>query len=559
MQNIHRDKILILDFGAQYTQLIARRIREIGVYCEIWAWDHDPEEIAKFGAKGIILSGGPESTIEANAPRAAQQVYDSRLPLLGICYGMQTMAAQLGGKTEAEHTREFGHAVLKVTGASKLLDGLGTRAEGRGLRAEEQPPAGAADRPVQAASTSTHHETADSPQPSALGPFSVWMSHGDRVTAVPPGFTVTASTDDLPIAAMADESRRWYGVQFHPEVTHTQNGHEILRRFVVEISGCATLWTPANIIDDAVERIRAQVGSDHVLLGLSGGVDSSVVAALLKRAIGEQLTCVFVDTGLLRWHEGDQVMATMAEHMGVHVIRVNAADRYYDALAGVADPEAKRKIIGRLFIEVFDAESAKLRDVQWLAQGTIYPDVIESAGSKTGKAHVIKSHHNVGGLPKDMRFKLIEPLRELFKDEVRRIGVELGLPREMVYRHPFPGPGLGVRMLGEVKREYVELLQRADDIFIGELRAAGLYDKVSQAFAVFLPVKSVGVVGDARAYEWVIALRAVETIDFMTAHWAHLPYELLSKVSNRIINELRGVSRVVYDISGKPPATIEWE
>jgi GMP synthase (glutamine-hydrolysing) len=530
MTNIHRDKILILDFGAQYTQLIARRIREIGVYCEIWAWDHDPEEIAKFGAKGIILSGGPESTIEANAPRAAQQVFDSALPLLGICYGMQTMAAQLGGKTEAEHTREFGHAILSVTGRSKLLDGLPV------LMA--QPGAAAND---------------------ARTGFDVWMSHGDRVTAVPPGFVATASTHDLPIAAMADESRRWYGVQFHPEVTHTQNGHEILRRFVVEICGCATLWTAANIIDDAVERIRAQVGSDHVLLGLSGGVDSSVVAALLKRAIGDQLTCVFVDTGLLRWHEGDQVMATMAEHMGVHVIRVNAAERYYDALAGVADPEAKRKIIGRLFIEVFDEESAKLRDIQWLAQGTIYPDVIESAGSKTGKAHVIKSHHNVGGLPKDMRFKLIEPLRELFKDEVRRIGVELGLPREMVYRHPFPGPGLGVRMLGEVKREHVELLQRADDIFISELRAAGLYDKVSQAFAVFLPVKSVGVVGDARAYEWVIALRAVETIDFMTAHWAHLPYDLLSNVSNRIINELRGISRVVYDISGKPPATIEWE
>jgi GMP synthase (glutamine-hydrolysing) len=363
---------------------------------------------------------------------------------------------------------------------------------------------------------------------------------------------------------MADEDRRWYGVQFHPEVTHTEHGAEILRRFVVDICGCQTLWTPANIIDDAVARIREQVGNDHVLLGLSGGVDSSVVAALLKRAIGDQLTCVFVDTGLLRWHEGDQVMATMAaaanQHgMGVKVIRVDAADRYFAALAGVDDPEAKRKIIGRLFIEIFDEESGRLTDNQWLAQGTIYPDVIESAGSKTGKAHVIKSHHNVGGLPANMRFKLIEPLRELFKDEVRRIGVELGLPREMVYRHPFPGPGLGVRMLGEVRREYVELLQRADDIFISELRAAGLYDKVSQAFAVFLPVKSVGVVGDARAYEWVIALRAVETIDFMTAHWAHLPYDFLAKVSNRIINELRGVSRVVYDISGKPPATIEWE
>ena len=541
--NIHRDKILILDFGAQYTQLIARRIREIGVYCEIWAWDHDPAEIAKFAPKGIILAGGPESTTESDAPRAPQQVFEGGDPLLGICYGMQTMAAQLGGKTEAEHTREFGHAVVELTASNRLLDSLGAPAtfgEDESWMGEQR---GAA------------MTAADQRTPR----LSVWMSHGDRVTAVPPGFTVTARTHDLPIAAMANEARGWYGVQFHPEVTHTQHGAEILRRFVVDICSCQTLWAPANIIDDAVERIRAQVGNDHVLLGLSGGVDSSVVAALLKRAIGDQLTCVFVDTGLLRWHEGDQVMATMAEHMGVKVVRVDAADRYFAALAGVDDPEAKRKIIGRLFIEIFDEESARLTDNQWLAQGTIYPDVIESAGSRTGKAHVIKSHHNVGGLPANMRFKLIEPLRELFKDEVRRIGVELGLPREMVYRHPFPGPGLGVRMLGEVKREYVELLQRADDIFISELRAAGLYDKVSQAFAVFLPVKSVGVVGDARAYEWVIALRAVETIDFMTAHWAHLPYDFLAKVSNRIINELRGISRVVYDISGKPPATIEWE
>ena len=516
MTNIHQDKILILDFGAQYTQLIARRIREIGVYCEIWAWDHDPDEIAKFSPKGIILSGGPESTTEGESPRAPQRVFDGSSPLLGICYGMQTMAVQLGGRTEAEHTREFGHADLGIVGDVALFAGLPRKLD-------------------------------------------VWMSHGDRVTQAPPGFTVTACTSDLPIAAMADEHRRWYGVQFHPEVTHTQHGYEILRRFVVDICGCATLWTPANIIDDAVAKVRAEVGSDRVLLGLSGGVDSSVVAALLERAVGDQLTCVFVDTGLLRWHEGDQVMSTMAEHMGVNVVRVNAAQRYFAALAGVADPEAKRKIIGRLFIEIFDEESSKLQNIRWLAQGTIYPDVIESAGSKTGKAHVIKSHHNVGGLPEGMRFELIEPLRELFKDEVRRIGVELGLPRDMVYRHPFPGPGLGVRMLGEVKQECVELLQRADDIFITELRAAGLYDKVSQAFAVFLPVKSVGVVGDARAYEWVIALRAVETIDFMTAHWAHLPYDFLQKVSNRIINEIRGISRVVYDISGKPPATIEWE
>ena len=541
MTNIHQDKILILDFGAQYTQLIARRVREIGVYCEIWAWDHDPAEIAKFAPRGIILSGGPESTTGNAAPRAPDEAFASGLPLLGICYGMQTMAAQLGGSTEGGHTREFGHARVKLTAANKLLSNL----------AASRAPQGEGEEWMGAQSGAA----LDPPVPV----LDVWMSHGDRVTAVPPGFTVTAATDDLPIAAMADETRRWYGVQFHPEVTHTQHGAEILRRFVVEQCGCETLWTPANIIEDAIERIRAQVGKDRVLLGLSGGVDSSVVAALLERAIGQQLTCVFVDTGLLRWREGDQVMATMAEHMGVNVIRVDAGPRYFAALAGVGDPEAKRKVIGKLFIDIFDEESAKLEGIRWLAQGTIYPDVIESAGSKTGKAHVIKSHHNVGGLPKGMRFELIEPLRELFKDEVRRIGVELGLPREMVYRHPFPGPGLGVRVLGEVKPDYVELLQRADDIFIGELRAQGLYDKVSQAFAVFLPVKSVGVVGDARAYEWVIALRAVETIDFMTAHWAHLPYEFLSKVSNRIINELRGISRVVYDVSGKPPATIEWE
>jgi GMP synthase (glutamine-hydrolysing) len=521
MQNIHTDKILILDFGAQYTQLIARRIREIGVYCEIWAWDHDPAEIAAFGAKGIILSGGPESTTQAGAPAAPQQVFDSGLPLLGICYGLQTMAKQLGGDTEAADQREFGHAEVAIVADDALLAGLTDHAPQRAL--------------------------------------DVWMSHGDHVSQVPPGFTVTARTDRIPIAAMANEDKRWYGVQFHPEVTHTKQGNALLRRFVVDICGCATLWTAANIIDDQIARVRAQVGSDEVILGLSGGVDSSVVAALLHRAIGDQLTCVFVDTGLLRWQEGDQVMATMAQHMGVKVIRVNAADRYFNALAGVTDPEAKRKIIGNLFVEIFDEESAKLKNAKWLAQGTIYPDVIESAGSKTGKAHVIKSHHNVGGLPEDMKLKLVEPLRELFKDEVRRLGVELGLPREMVYRHPFPGPGLGVRILGEVKREYAELLARADAIFIEELRKADLYDKTSQAFAVFLPVKSVGVVGDARAYEWVIALRAVETIDFMTAHWAHLPYDFLGKVSNRIINELRGVSRVVYDISGKPPATIEWE
>ena len=517
--NIHNDKILILDFGAQYTQLIARRIREIGVYCEIWAWDHDPAEIAAYGAKGIILSGGPESTTQANAPAAPQQVFDQNVPLLGICYGMQTLAVQLGGETEAGNQREFGHAEVELTDDDALMSVLKSLPDGT----------------------------------------NVWMSHGDHVSKAPPGFHVTAKTDRLGVAAFANDDKKIYGVQFHPEVTHTRGGEALLRRFVVDIYGCETLWTPANIIEDQIARVREQVGSDEVILGLSGGVDSSVVAALLHRAIGEQLTCVFVDTGLLRWQEGDQVMAMFAQNMGVKVVRVNAADRYFDKLEGIEDPEAKRKIIGNLFVDIFDEESNKLQNAKWLAQGTIYPDVIESAGSKTGKAHVIKSHHNVGGLPEDMKLGLVEPLRELFKDEVRRLGVELGLPREMVYRHPFPGPGLGVRILGEVKREYAELLAQADHIFIDELRKADLYDKTSQAFAVFLPVKSVGVVGDARAYEWVIALRAVETIDFMTAHWAHLPYDFLGKVSNRIINELRGVSRVVYDISGKPPATIEWE
>jgi GMP synthase (glutamine-hydrolysing) len=524
MQDIHADRVLILDFGAQYTQLIARRVRELGVYSEIYSCDVDGEQIKRFAPKAIILSGGPESVYDVKGPEAPAEVFSSGVPVLGICYGMQTMAAQLGGQVESSRRREFGAAQVRPTAASPLLDGLEDNRD-------------AQDRRV----------------------LDVWMSHGDHVVAVPPGFKVIGSSDNAPLAAMADESRRFYGLQFHPEVTHSLQGGEILRRFVREIAGCAANWATGNILEDGVARIRAQVGGDKVLLGLSGGVDSSVLAALLHRAIGSQLTCVFVDHGLLRLGEGDQVMATFAEHMGVRVIRVDAEQRFLAALAGEADPEKKRKIIGRMFVEVFDEEAAKLEDVKWLAQGTIYPDVIESAGAKTGKAHVIKSHHNVGGLPQHMKLKLLEPLRELFKDEVRKLGVELGLPREMVHRHPFPGPGLGVRILGEIHKAHADLLRRADAIFIEELRRHDLYDKVSQAFAVFLPVRSVGVMGDGRRYDYVIALRAVETVDFMTARWARLPYEFLDRVAHRVINEVPGISRVVYDISGKPPATIEWE
>ena len=523
--NIHNDKILILDFGSQYTQLIARRVREIGVYCEIMPWDIEEADVAEFGAKGIILSGGPESvTGGLDSPKAPQNVFEMGVPVLGICYGMQTMAAQLGGEVSPSDHREFGYAEVRARGHSELFTDIEDRVNEQGH-----------------------------------GLLDVWMSHGDKVTGLPEGFKCIASTESAPFAGMADPERQFYGVQFHPEVTHTKQGGRMLERFVVGICGTKALWNPGNIIDDAIATVRKTVGDDEVVLGLSGGVDSSVVAALLHKAIGDKLTCVFVDTGLLRLNEGDQVMAMFAENMGVKVVRVNAAQRYYDALKGVADPEAKRKIIGGLFIEIFDEEAAKLSTVNWLAQGTIYPDVIESAGSKNGKAHVIKSHHNVGGLPKDMKLKLVEPLRELFKDEVRKIGVELGLPPSMVYRHPFPGPGLGVRILGEVKPEYVPILQRADSIFMEELHRHDLYDKTSQAFAVFLPVKSVGVMGDGRKYDWVIALRAVETIDFMTARWAHLPYEFLDLMSRRIINEIDGISRVTYDISGKPPATIEWE
>jgi GMP synthase (glutamine-hydrolysing) len=521
-------RILILDFGAQYTQLIARRVRELNTYCEIHPHDVPPSFIAQFAPAGIILSGGPESVTAGDTPRAPATVWTAGVPVLGICYGMQTMAAQLGGAVENGLTREFGYAAVRARGHGRLLDGIQDRTgtEGQGL-------------------------------------LDVWMSHGDKVISLPPGFTLMASNEATPIAAMMDESRRFYGVQFHPEVTHTRQGKPILQRFVRDICRCPGDWTMPGYVDEAIGKIRAQVGDDEVILGLSGGVDSSVAAALIHRAIGPRLTCIFVDTGLLREGEAAQVMATFAEHLGVRVDMVDASEAFLRELAGVTDPEQKRKIIGREFVQVFQAEAAKLHSggvaARWLAQGTIYPDVIESAGAKTGKAHTIKSHHNVGGLPETLHLKLLEPLRELFKDEVRELGLALGLPRAMVFRHPFPGPGLGVRILGEVKREYADLLRRADAIFIDELREAGWYDRVAQAFAVFLPVRSVGVMGDGRTYEHVVALRAVETTDFMTAHWAPLPHELLSRVSNRITNEIRGINRVVYDISGKPPATIEWE
>lgn len=522
--NIHDHRILILDFGSQYTQLIARRVREIGVYCELWAWDVSEEQIREFKPTGIILSGGPESTTMEGSPRAAQYVFEAGVPVLGICYGMQTMSMQLGGKVEGSEAREFGYAEVEILDSTALFAGIEDRVGDNG---------------------------------KAL--IDVWMSHGDKVVSIPAGFTTIARTPSCPHAAMADESRRFYGVQFHPEVTHTRQGLRMLEHFVVSICGCEKLWTPGSIIEDAVARLKAQIGSDEVILGLSGGVDSSVTAMLLHRAIGPQLTCVFVDNGLLRLNEAQQVMAMFGDHFGLKIIHVEAEQRFLSALAGEADPEAKRKIIGRTFVEVFDEEAGKLANAKWLAQGTIYPDVIESAGSKTGKAHVIKSHHNVGGLPEHMKLGLVEPLRELFKDEVRKVGLELGLPYDMLYRHPFPGPGLGVRVLGEIKKQYCDLLRRADAIFIEELHKAELYHKVSQAFTVFLPVRSVGVMGDGRKYDFVVSLRAVETIDFMTAHWAHLPYDFLGKVSNRIINEVDGISRVVYDISGKPPATIEWE
>ncbi|WP_277183346.1 glutamine-hydrolyzing GMP synthase [Caballeronia sp. BR00000012568055] len=525
------DKILILDFGSQVTQLIARRIRESHVYSEIHPYDVDETFIRDFAPKGIILSGGPNSVTEAGSPRAPQIVFDLGVPVLGICYGMQTMADQLGGKVELGKVREFGYAEVQATNHTNFLEGI-----------------------------------EDFKTASGEAMLKVWMSHGDKVVDMPAGFKLMASTPSCAIAAMADDDRRFYGLQWHPEVTHTVKGHAMLDRFVLELCGAKADWEMGHYIDEAVEKIRAQVGNEHVILGLSGGVDSSVAAALLHRAIGDQLTCVFVDHGLLRENEAQQVMSTFADHLGVKVIHVDASEAFLQKLAGVTDPEAKRKIIGAEFVEVFDAESQKLTDARWLAQGTIYPDVIESAGKGKKGAHTIKSHHNVGGLPDTLNLKLLEPLRELFKDEVRELGVKLGLPPAMVYRHPFPGPGLGVRILGEVKREFADLLRRADAIFIETLRTTidketgkSWYDLTSQAFAVFLPVKSVGVMGDGRTYEYVVALRAVQTLDFMTAHWAHLPHELLGHVSNRIINEVRGINRVVYDISGKPPATIEWE
>jgi GMP synthase (glutamine-hydrolysing) len=522
--DIHAQKILILDFGSQYTQLIARRVREVGVYSEIRGYDTSEHEIQAFNPRGIILSGGPESVAVGDSPRAPACVFELGVPVLGICYGMQTMAEQFGGRVASSATSEFGYAQIRLTTDSGLL-----------------------------------HDIRDHIDDKGRSLLDVWMSHGDKVVELPEAFELIAATENCPIAGMAHREKPFFGIQFHPEVTHTLQGKRIFEHFVHEACGCEVLWTAANIVEDAIERVRATVGTDKVLLGLSGGVDSSVVAALLHRAIGDQLTCVFVDNGLLRLHEGEQVMDMFASNMGVKVIRSDREALFLEKLQGVAEPEAKRKIIGNTFIEVFDEEAARLQEVRWLAQGTIYPDVIESAGAKTGKAHVIKSHHNVGGLPDDMTFELVEPLRELFKDEVRQIGLELGLPYDMVYRHPFPGPGLGVRILGEVKKEYADLLREADAIFMEELHRDDWYHKTSQAFAVFLPVKSVGVVGDARRYEYVIALRAVETIDFMTARWAHLPYDLLERVSNRIINEISGVSRVTYDVSSKPPATIEWE
>ena len=524
MPNIHHHKILILDFGSQYTQLIARRVREIGVYCVLVPYDVSSHFIENFNPSGIILSGGPDSVNDEKSARAPDIVFDLKVPILGICYGMQTMAVQLGGDARSAKKAEFGFAKIRARNHSKLLSGINDEinSDGHGL-------------------------------------LDVWMSHGIEVTKLPPGFDLIASTENCPIAGFANNDKNYYGLQFHPEVTHTKQGINILERFITDICNCDKKWTTENIIENLIEKIKDQVGQQKVLLGLSGGVDSSVVAMLLHQAIGNQLTCVFVDNGLLRLNEGDEVMSTFSQNLGVKVIRADAQKYFYKQLSNESDPELKRKIIGNAFIEIFNNESQKIKDIEFLAQGTIYPDVIESAGAASGKAKVIKSHHNVGGLPDDMQFKLVEPLKELFKDEVREIGVKLGLPKKMLYRHPFPGPGLGVRILGHVKKEYADILRQADHIFMEELNNQGLYETVDQAFAVFLPVKSVGVTGDERRYDFVIALRAVETIDFMTARWARLPYDFIDQVSNRIMNEISRVSRVVYDISGKPPSTIEWE
>jgi len=518
------DKILILDFGSQYTQLIARRIRELNIYSEIHPYDLDIKTLKKFSPKAIILSGGPNSVYDNDTPKAPKEIFELNVPILGICYGMQTLINQFGGKVETSSKREFGYAEIRAHGHSKLFKDIQDRSndEGHGL-------------------------------------LDVWMSHGDKVTDIPENFKVIGSNTSTPIAAIADEEKLLYGVQFHPEVTHTNQGKAILKRFSLDIAKCSPSWNMPDYVNTAVNSIKEQVQNEHVILGLSGGVDSSVAAALIHKAIGNQLTCIFVDHGLLRLDEGKKVMETFNKNLGVKVIHVDASKKFMGDLKGISDPEEKRKIIGKDFVDIFQVEAKKIHNAKWLAQGTIYPDVIESAGGKTKKAHNIKSHHNVGGLPKDLNLNLLEPLRELFKDEVRELGIALGLPKEMVYRHPFPGPGLGVRILGEVKEEYANLLRQADQIFIDELKKSGWYDKTSQAFTVFLPVKSVGVMGDGRTYEYVVSLRAVVTSDFMTAHWAELPYDLLAQISNRIINEVKGINRVVYDISGKPPATIEWE
>ncbi len=521
--NIHTDRILILDFGSQYTQLIARRIREVGVYCEIHSFRLSPEDIIAFAPKGIILSGGPETVTASETPRAPDIVFTLGCPVLGICYGMQTMALQLGGEVEIAEHHEFGHAPLTHRGNSPLFGQLRDDAESNDFT------------------------------------LNVWMSHGDRVNNLPPDFECIASTKNAPIAAMASTKKPFYGIQCHPEVTHTPKGKEIFNQFVTHICGCKTDWNPQQIIEDIEQKIQDNVGNERVLLALSGGTDSSVLAALLHRAIGNQCVCLFVDTGLLRHQEAETLILHLREHLKINIHLVEAKEIFLERLKGIEDPEQKRKIIGKTFIEIFEKEALKFNNIRWLAQGTIYPDVIESAGASTGQTHVIKSHHNVGGLPETMTLKLLEPLRELFKDEVRQIGTQLGLPKTFVHRHPFPGPGLAVRILGEIKEEYIRMVRQADAIFLEELQKADLYDKVNQAFAVFLPIKSVGVKGDARKYDYVMALRAVETIDFMTAQWAALPHELLAKTANRIMNEVDGISRVVYDISSKPPATIEWE